>query len=177
MCLRNYISCYEMNSRDFFCVSTLHHLERLDLFRSGIDTVSLLAILKNNPNLKHLNLEFSTEALSLDEVCQQLKTYNKQLISLDLWKSHSLTPAGIASLSELEHLEEVDFGWCLRETVEPSESLKLLVQNCTKLKKLFLAAIRGITDRDLENIAKHCFNLEQLDLMGIPTISAEMCLK
>jgi F-box/leucine-rich repeat protein 4 len=149
----------------------------LDLFRSGIQTDALLNILKNNKNLKHLNLKFSTEALNLDDVCQQLKTYNRQLVSLDLWKSHSLTPIGITALSELRDLEEVDFGWCLRETVEPSDSLKLLVQNCGKLRKLFLAAIRGITDRDLENIAKFCANLEQLDMMGIPTISADACLK
>ena len=59
----------------------------------------------------------------------------------------------------------------------PGESLKMLLRGCPKLKKLFLAAIRGLTDRDLDNIATYCPHLEQLDLMGIMTISTEMCYK
>lgn len=146
------------------------------MFRSGIDLNSLLNVLKNNPNLKHLNLGFST--VNLDAVCHQLRTYNKNIVSIDFWKSHSLSSDGISALANgCHHLEEVDFGWCLREVAEPSDSLKMLMQNCTNLKKLFLAAIRGFSDRDLENIATYCANLEQLDLMGILGISTEMCLK
>lgn len=35
---------------------SLRHLERLDLFRSVSEPDVLCSILKNNPNLKHLNL-------------------------------------------------------------------------------------------------------------------------
>lgn len=53
------------------------------------------------------------------------------------------------------------------------DSLKEFLINCPKLKKLFLAAVRGLTDRDLEDIANLCPNLEQLDLMGVLGISKE----
>lgn len=63
----------------------------------------------------------------------------------------------------------------LREEASPGESLKELLKGCPNLKKLFLAAIRGLTDRDLENIANLCPNLEQLDLLGVMGISTEKC--
>lgn len=50
-----------------------------------------------------------------------------------------------------------------------------LLKGCPNLKKLFLAAIRGLTDRDLENVANLCPNLEQLDLLGVMSISTEKC--
>lgn len=65
----------------------------------------------------------------------------------------------------------------LREEPSPGDSLKLLFKNCPYLKKVFLAAIRGLSDRDLEDIADNCPHLEQLDLMGILGITTEMCLK
>lgn len=63
----------------------------------------------------------------------------------------------------------------LREEAQPGESLKELLKGCKKLNKIFLAAIRGLTDRDLENIANYCPNLEQLDLLGVMGISTEKC--
>lgn len=63
----------------------------------------------------------------------------------------------------------------LREEAQPGESLKELFKGCKNLKKIFLAAIRGLTDRDLENIASYCPNLEQLDLMGVMGITTEKC--
>lgn len=67
------------------------------------------------------------------------------------------------------------FAHSLRDEASPSDALKELVQNCPNLKKLFLAAIRGLNDRDLENIAKYCPNLEQIDLLGVMGISTEKC--
>lgn len=175
--LRNYINIYETNSRDFQYIALLNKLEVLDFFRSGIDTIPLLNILKNNPHLKHLNLGFSSPNVNMDEIAVQISNYNKEIISIDMWKSHSLTAVGICALSNCHQLQEIDFGWCLREESLPSESLKLLLQNCRNLRKIFLAAIRGLTERDLENIAKYCTNLEQLDLMGIQGVSNDMVLK
>lgn len=57
------------------------------------------------------------------------------------------------------------------------DSLRELLLNCPRLKKLFLAAVRGLTDRDLEFIANLCPNLEQLDLMGVLSISKERYLE
>lgn len=63
----------------------------------------------------------------------------------------------------------------LRDEPSPGESLKQLLKSCPNIKKLFLSAIRGLTDRDLEAIANLCPNLEQLDLLGVMGISTEKC--
>lgn len=171
--LRNYINV--TMDRDFVSLSMLHKLEILDLSRSGISTVQLLNILKNNPNLRRLNVAFSHPTVNMDEVCLMISAFNRNIQTVDMWKSHNLTTMGIRALSECPELEELDFGWCLREEASITESLKMLIQNCKQLKKLILAAIRGLSERDLDNIATFCTNLEHLDLMGIVGVSSEMC--
>lgn len=168
--LRNYTPS---NGRDFNVLANLQHLERLDLFRCGVETQPLLRILRSNPRLKHLNVGLSNLAVNMDEVAQTLAQYNHEIISVDFWKSHSFNSVGLMALATCTDLEEVDFGWCLREEQPPTEALRLFLTGCPKLKKLFLAAIRGLTDRDLENIANLCPNLEQLDLMGIFGITTD----
>lgn len=164
---------YQGNILNFHCVKNFRKLERLDLFRCNISADLLLMMLKYNPNLKHLNLGIAPPLLSMDEVAIQISQYNRQIVSLDMWKSQFLSSVGLKALSSCEHLEEVDFGWCLRTEAFPGEGLKTLLQNCRKLKKLFLAAIRGLSDRDLLIIAECCPELEQLDLMGVLGISQE----
>lgn len=167
--LRNYSG----NILNFHCVKNLRNLERLDLFRCNISSDLLLLILKYNPNLKHLNLGISPPHLSMDEVAQQISKCNPNIVSIDMWKSHYLSSVGLKALANCEHLEEVDFGWCLRTEAFPGEGLKALLQGCRKMRKLFLAAIRGLSDRDLHVIAECCPDLEQLDLMGVLGLSQE----
>lgn len=47
----------------------------------------------------------------MDEVAQALGTYNTQLVTIDFWKTYSLTPIGVQAISKCRMLEEVDFGW------------------------------------------------------------------
>lgn len=168
---------YHPEVEDFSGLYYFRNLERLDLNRTIINTDALLIVLARNEHLRHLNLAFCSMDVNMDDIALQISKYNRQLISLDMWKSHSLTCLGLEALSKCTLLEEVDFGWCLREEPSPGESIRLLVQSCPRLRKLFLAAIRGLTDRDLEVIANSCENLEQLDLMGIMGISTEMCYR
>lgn len=171
--IRNYMLV--TTDRDFKSLEKLKKLEILDLSRSGVDSLSLMTIVMNNPNLLHLRVAFASQLVAMDEVCMQLCVYNRRLKSVDMWKCHNLTNAGIRALSDCFALEEIDVGWCLREEGSITESFKALVRNCKGLKKLILAAIRGISERDLENIALYCENLEHLDLMGIVGVSSENC--
>lgn len=173
--IRNYMNV--TSERDYVSLNLLNKLEILDLSRSGIDNIALLNILKNNPNLSRVNVAFSSPNLNMDEVCIQISCFNPKIKSVDMWKCHNLTTLGIRALAECLLLEELDVGWCLREEASVTESLKALIQNCKNLNKLILAAIRGISERDLENIANYCRNLEQLDLMGIVGVSSDMCLR
>lgn len=172
--IRNYINIQE---RDFVSLTLLRKLETLDLCRAGMDTLTLLNILKNNPNMKHLNLAFSSQHVNMDEICMQISNFNPNITSIDMWKCSSLTSIGVRALAECRLLEELNFGWCLRDEPTVSDSLRLLVQNCKNIRKMILAAIRGINERDLDNIANHCANIEHLDLLGVMSLTTEVCLK
>lgn len=167
--LRNYSG----NILNFHCVKNFRSLQRLDLFRCNISSDLLLLLLKYNPELRHLNLGIAPPHLSMDEVSLQISKYNPKMVSIDMWKSHFLSSVGLVALSTLSDLEEVDFGWCLRTEAFPGDGLKTLLQGCRKIKKLFMAAIRGLSDRDLLVIAECCPDLEQLDLMGVLGLSQE----
>ncbi|KAH8375782.1 hypothetical protein KR200_006425 [Drosophila serrata] len=157
---------------NFSCLANLKNLERLDLFQTAFEPELLLSMLEGNRKLKHLNLAFCGVSVNMDNVAAHLATYNTQLISLDLWKAHFLSARGLLSLARLHQLEELDLGWCLREA-SLGDGLFQLLSNCPKLKKLFLSAVRGTTERDLMHIAALGKSLEQLDLMGILNITHE----
>lgn len=59
----------------------------------------------------------------------------------------------------------------------PVDSLAALSSGCPKLKKLFLTALRGVADKDLEPFIKNCPNLEQIDLLGVRGITSDICLR
>ncbi|XP_022208988.2 F-box/LRR-repeat protein 4 [Drosophila obscura] len=157
---------------NFSCLANLKNLERLDLFQTAFDTELLLSMLEGNRKLKHLNLAFCGVSVNMDDVADHLATYNTQLVSLDLWKAHFLSARGLLAISRCRQLEELDLGWCLREA-SLGDGLFQLLSNCPKLRKLFLSAVRGTTERDLIHIATLGKNLEQLDLMGILNITHE----
>ncbi|EDW00550.1 GH11799 [Drosophila grimshawi] len=157
---------------NFSCLANLKNLERLDLFQTAFESELLLSMLEGNRKLKHLNLAFCGVSVNMDNVAAHLATYNTQLVSLDMWKAHFLSARGLQSLARCHQLEELDLGWCMREA-NLGDGLYQLLTNCPKLKKLFLSAMRGITERDLTHIATLGKNLEQLDLMGVTHITHE----
>lgn len=44
------------------------------------------------------------------------------------------------------------------------------------MEKVFLAALRGLNDRDIEPLLL-CHNLEQLDLLGARSLTPDICLR
>ncbi|KAK6617865.1 hypothetical protein RUM43_014094 [Polyplax serrata] len=171
--LRN---CNTITDLGFHHLADITQLENLDLYRTNITSNSLKAILKSNKNLLHLNLGSCIKITNIDEVVLALAENNRKLISLDLWKMSNLTQVGVAALNHCSQLEEVDFGWCLGFTL-PVDSLCALAIGCPKLKKLFLTALRGICDKDLEPFIKSCPDLEQIDLLGVRGITPDICLR
>ncbi|WAQ94309.1 FBXL4-like protein [Mya arenaria] len=58
-----------------------------------------------------------------------------------------------------------------------SGSIRFLVENCKKIKKLFLTANRTVDDEDLLAIANNCPDLEQLDILGTRQVSADIATR
>lgn len=52
-----------------------------------------------------------------------------------------------------------------------------LANGCRGLRKLFMAALRGITDRDMYPFINNCPRLQQVDLLGIRSITPQVCLR
>lgn len=48
---------------------------------------------------------------NMDEIAIIISIYNKNIRSLDFWKTSNLTQIGVAALGNCIHLQEIDFGW------------------------------------------------------------------
>nr|BDI00198.1 Fbxl4 protein [Gryllus bimaculatus] len=169
-------NCVTVNGEAFRTLSCLHNLEYLNFYRTTIDNGPLQEILMASPHLKHINLGSCLRITNMDDVAITLGAFNSELVSADFWKTYSLTPAGVRALARCSKLEEVDLGWCLGFG-PPGDSLHALARGCPRLKKLFFAALRGVTDRDLEPFIELCPLLEQVDLLGVRSISPDLCEK
>lgn len=49
----------------------------------------------------------------MDNIALVLSLFNKELVSVDFWKSYSLSPLGLRYLMVHKNLEEIDLGWWL----------------------------------------------------------------
>lgn len=54
------------------------------------------------------------------------------------------------------------------------ETFRKLFSSCQRLEKVFLAAFRGLTERDLKELTL-CKHLKQLDLLGALSLTPEIC--
>ncbi|XP_046813312.1 F-box/LRR-repeat protein 4 isoform X1 [Vespa velutina] len=170
LCLRN---CMGITNDGFSKLEKLQCLERLELYGTAIETSILCSILRRNPQMRHLNLAGMHDRLNVDEVAIELGNSCLQLESVDFWKAQTLTPHGVRALARCINLREVDFGWC-GGMGAPGDSLRALLSSCRYLEKVFLAALRGLTDRDLEPLLL-CQRLQQLDLLGARSLTPDMC--
>ncbi|XP_063240134.1 F-box/LRR-repeat protein 4 isoform X1 [Bacillus rossius redtenbacheri] len=169
-------NCNDITDSGFFSLSTLKGLERLDLYHTLITVEPLKAIIMASPCLKHINLGSCSKIANMDEVARALGAHCAGLVSVDVWKTCSLTPAGVRALAGCSRLQEVDLGWCLGVNA-PDDCLVALAHGCPRLRKLFLAALKSVGDRDLEPFVRLCPGLEQVDLLGMRNISSGLCLQ
>ncbi|XP_061383750.1 F-box/LRR-repeat protein 4 [Danaus plexippus] len=167
LCLRSVVTCSEWS-----CLSSLTKLRRLDLYRTHITTSAAVSIVWSNPSLEHLNVGSCKMISAMDEVALALGANCPDLMSVDFWKSYSLTAIGIRALGNCKKLQELDVGWCL-QAGSSGEWLSSLTGG--DLRKLFLGALRGICDRDLRVLLPKATKLAQLDLLGVRAVSPDIC--
>lgn len=108
LCLRN---CVGITNEGFSKLENLELLERLELYRTAIETPTLCSILRRNRRMRHLNVAGMHERLNMDEVAMELGNSCPYLESVDFWKAQTFTPHGLRALSRCKNLREVDFGW------------------------------------------------------------------
>ncbi|XP_029175617.1 F-box/LRR-repeat protein 4 [Nylanderia fulva] len=169
--LRN---CQSIQDKGFEYLMNLEFLEHLDLYRTTITTKTLCGILQKNRWLRHLNIAGTFQInINIDAVAMELGRSCPNLESIDFWKAQTLTSQGINALAACKNLREVDFSWC-GSTSGHGETLVKLLSSCQLLEKVFLAAFRGLTDRDLKALTQ-CKHLKQLDLLGALSLTSDIC--
>ncbi|XP_064106775.1 F-box/LRR-repeat protein 4-like [Macrobrachium nipponense] len=107
----------------------------------------------------------------MDEIALTLATFNRSLRSLHAWKTHSLTTRGLRALACIPTLQDLDLGWALCGVI--TEGLGELVRGCKNLKRLYLTALRTLTDHDLNQLTMQSSQLTQLDIMGTRNITPD----
>ncbi|XP_050540575.1 F-box/LRR-repeat protein 4 [Daktulosphaira vitifoliae] len=159
---------------EFNCMLSFPKIERFDFYRTNITVKALESILCCTPYLKHINLGSCKKIETMDRVAFTLAFWNTDLVSVDFWKSYTLSPSGLRYLTACSKLEEIDLGWCLGLSI-PGDSLVSLAKACPSLKKIIIVSLRGVCDRDLLAFSNNCPLLEQIDLVGLRAITADAC--
>ncbi|XP_028415668.1 F-box/LRR-repeat protein 4-like [Dendronephthya gigantea] len=171
-------SCIDIPSEAFKELARLQCLKRLNLYRTQITKIGFEKIARSCTELMHVNLGGCFKCENYDEMMKYLENC-PNIVSLDLWRTKSLTANGIVHIFQnCPNLEEIDLGWC--SNVATHGCLRLLVTHCPKIKKIFLTALRTVLDDDLIAISENCTMLEQLDILGNSNVtkkSAERILE
>ncbi|XP_053663372.1 F-box/LRR-repeat protein 4-like [Anopheles marshallii] len=148
----------------------LTKLTRLDLSSAFIAPSSLISLLRRNQGLQHLNL--SCCLLDSFRLTQTIGQFNRQLISLNLYKTRLCPEEDLIPLTNCTKLQELNLGYANNECVQESD-LSRLIEACQDLRKLVLACFRVVHNNNIFAIAQHCRALEYLDLMGCITATGE----
>nr|XP_045611770.1 F-box/LRR-repeat protein 4-like isoform X1 [Procambarus clarkii]XP_045611771.1 F-box/LRR-repeat protein 4-like isoform X1 [Procambarus clarkii]XP_045611772.1 F-box/LRR-repeat protein 4-like isoform X1 [Procambarus clarkii] len=163
-------NCSKVDHLGFGELKKAWALSRLDLSRTRIDFHTLQLLLQHASQLRHLSLNNCTQ-LDMDEVALTLATFNRGLISLSAWKTHGITTRGFRALACIPTLQDLDLGWALSGAI--TEGLGELVRGCKGLRRLYLTALRTLTDHDLHQLTTHAGQLTQLDIMGTRNVTPE----
>eukprot|EP00794_Sanderia_malayensis_P003795 gene3795-4320_t len=167
----NLSSC-NISSRDGISfLKNLTKLQNLNLYRVPVHEDILIEIFRSCTQLKFVNLGSNTAIENGNLMLEELAKNCRNLRGLDLWRNRSINGQGINFLSEYCHnLMEIDFGWC--SNIKSSrDSIVKLAKTCTKLKTIFLTAVRSVNNDDIIALAEHCPCLEQLDLLGMGEVN------
>lgn len=147
------------------------------MYRTLVDTDSLVKIARGCQKLEHLNLGSCTNNNSCNRVAVELARCCPNLRSVDFWRSRSLTSIGLSALVRgCKQLEELDLGWCI-QLKSKDGCFQEIAEHCPNLKKLFVTANRGLCNADLDLLSLNCQKLEQLDVLGTREITNDSILR
>ncbi|XP_043193598.1 F-box/LRR-repeat protein 4-like isoform X1 [Amphibalanus amphitrite] len=167
-------SCRAVVDDAFWSLQYLCNLRRVDLYRTQVTAAPLATFIRNATGLQHLGLGLCERLQRLWHVCEALGECSADLRSLVLWKQRELSWAELRHIQSCRRLEELDLGWC-RAAVQEGELpfLRNISPFFPNLKKLFLTSLRMIQDGDLQLIAEHNRQMQQLDILGASLVRPE----
>ena len=106
------LSTENKHRNSFIYLKNLKNLVNLNLYRSAVDTESIVQILVSCHRLKHLNLGSCINIADFDLIMEVISVNCKHIESLDLWRAYSLSNAGLSKIANnCLDLVELDIGW------------------------------------------------------------------
>ncbi|XP_076460237.1 F-box/LRR-repeat protein 4-like isoform X2 [Babylonia areolata] len=165
--------CGEVDKVSGMLLTQLINLERLNLYRTKIDTDTMVKVIRCVPKLKYLNVGSCKLISHSDEVVDELGLCCPDLRSLDMWRARNLENSSFQRfIDSCPLLEELDLGWC-SQLSSRMDSFTRIAEKCKNLKKLFLTANRTVCDVDVLALAQHSRHLQQLDILGTREVTSE----
>ncbi|KAL1509970.1 hypothetical protein ABEB36_004633 [Hypothenemus hampei] len=169
--IRQYLSC-SWNLENI----SMKKLNTLDVSMSKIYVRDLIIILKNNPDLEHLVVDYCenlSECQSAGPIIATLITHNRKLKAWSSWETFFRQDNSLIykEFGKLVQLEDLDLGFC--ESIPYRiNCLEIITKRCKKLKRLVLANWRRLTDEQLLAILTEAKELIHLNLANLPEISS-----
>lgn len=133
----------------------------------GVSSQVMVAVLKNNRRLKHLNIKNCRQVT--DSVLQAIGKHCPKLLTLNLMGCRNLTDAGLRELSTLDKITDLNLwgGGKWSDAVLAD----LIRASINKLKVLELRFCKQVTDRTITAIASNCDDIERLGLAYCTSLS------
>lgn len=109
---------------------------------------------------------------SMDEVVLTLSKHNPELMSLDLWKSYTLTSVGVNALGRCSKLEEIDLGWWYVELQCTFSSMAHALPSMFMIASMFIilcpfSLSLSTPGLSLNSIAFGCPNMKKIFLASM----------
>uniref|UniRef100_A0A182JVM7 F-box domain-containing protein n=1 Tax=Anopheles christyi TaxID=43041 RepID=A0A182JVM7_9DIPT len=159
LCMQN-VCVTEQNA---FQTSSCQQLIMLDLAMAKISTETVVALLQQNPGLQHLNLSTCEELKGVPSIIQTIGQYNRELISLNLFRTYDVDATILMTIKNCTKLQELIFSsYHGKEGLE--NELGELVKALPHLRWLELPSFRSVSDDLLQKLAIHCPELKYLNL-------------
>lgn len=169
----NLSSCHFEDPDALRCLTKLKRLKHLNLYRIPLQDDILLEIFRNCKEIQFLNIGSNIAIENGNAILEGLSENCQRLRGIDMWRCKTVNAIGVSLLSKsCREIEELDFGWC-SNIKSHGPSIILIAENCRRLKKLFLTAIRSINNDDIGALAEYSSGLEQFDILGTGNITSD----
>ncbi|KAL1509824.1 hypothetical protein ABEB36_004504 [Hypothenemus hampei] len=139
-------------------------LKTLDVSMTNVTEKELITILKNNPNLEHLVIDYCRQ-LTCGIILDTVITHNPNLKAWSSWDAFEDQDNSkiYARFGELVHLEDLDLGLCAPTTYK-IHCLEIIVTKCKKLKRLIVTSWKLIKDQEMLPVVIEGKELIQLNI-------------
>ncbi|KAF0294407.1 F-box/LRR-repeat protein 4 [Amphibalanus amphitrite] len=160
-------SCRAVVDDAFWSLQYLCNLRRVDLYRTQVTAAPLATFIRNATGLQHLGLGLCERLQRLWHVCEALGECSADLRSLVLWKQRELSWAELRHIQSCRRLEELDLGWWMIQDGD----LQLIAEHNRQMQQLDILGASLVRPEAVESVLSRCPDLRLLDVSFCAQVS------